>query len=83
MKKILFTIAIAMAFIGCDIPESQEYEVNETKNTRFQTVYEQRGYDEIKIILDKETGVKYMYISGGYKYGAGLTKLEENNYENN
>ena len=78
MKKILFTIAIAMTFIGCELPpESQEYEVNETKNTRFQTVYEQRGSDEIKIILDKETGVKYLYIGGGYEYGAGLTKLEE------
>ena len=43
---------------------------------RFQIVYHQGmngGYAEI--IIDKETGAKYLFVKEGY--GAGLTKLDE------
>lgn len=43
------------------------------KNGRFETVYEQGTMHRVKIIVDQETGVNYIYVSEGY--GAGLTVL--------
>ena len=42
------------------------------KEKRFEKVYSQ-GAGSTQIIVDKETGVNYLYHSGGY--GGGLTPL--------
>ena len=43
-----------------------------SKEKRFETVYSQ-GMGSIEILVDKETGVNYLYVSSGY--GGGLTAL--------
>ncbi len=44
------------------------------KDKRFIKKYSQSGFnDDIKIWIDKETGVNYLYVGGGY--GGGLTPL--------
>ncbi len=40
---------------------------------RFERTYEQSGFASPQIWVDKETGVNYLYIAGGY--GGGLTPL--------
>ena len=42
------------------------------KEKRFETIYSQ-GAGTIKILVDKETGVNYLYSSSGYS--GGLTVL--------
>ena len=43
-----------------------------SKYKRFEKTYSQDG-GAVKIWVDKETGVNYLYLSGGY--GGGLTVL--------
>ncbi len=43
------------------------------KNKRFERVYSQGGLSPMEIILDKETGVHYVYRQTGY--AGGLTVL--------
>lgn len=44
------------------------------KNNRFEKVYSQSSFaNSIQIIVDKETGVNYIYCSSGY--GGGLYPL--------
>ena len=74
MKKILVIFAIAMLFLGCNVKYAER--PLDSNNERFQLESSQwlkGGY--VYIIVDKETGVKYMFYKNGY--GAGLTKLEE------
>ena len=42
------------------------------KEKRFEKVYSQ-GCGSIEILVDKETGVNYLFVSGGY--AGGLTPL--------
>ena len=42
------------------------------KEKRFESVYKQ-GAGSVQILVDKETGVNYLYVSGGY--AGGLTVL--------
>lgn len=46
------------------------------KEKRFEKVYSQ-GMGSMEIWIDKETGVHYLYHSGGY--GGGLTVLLDEN----
>ncbi|MBP1533188.1 MAG: xylan 1,4-beta-xylosidase [Ruminococcus sp.] len=43
------------------------------KNNRFETVYSQGTLDVVKILVDKETGVNYVFAKEGY--AGGLTPL--------
>lgn len=45
-------------------------------NERFVTVYQEGTLRQRSILVDKETGVHYLYCSAGY--GAGLTVLLDN-----
>lgn len=45
-----------------------------SKNNRFEKVYSQSSFSgSTQILVDKETGVNYIYHSSGY--GGGLTPL--------
>jgi len=46
------------------------------KSKRFEQIYSQ-GMGAIQILLDRETGVQYLYRSSGY--GGGLTPLLDRN----
>lgn len=73
MKKIFYLLALAFAFSSCGQPKPHSHEVIDDF-FRFQIVYSQNlgcGYAEV--IIDKKTGVKYLFIKNGY--GAGLVKL--------
>ena len=40
------------------------------KDTRFEVIETQNGFmTEIKVIVDKETGVNYMFVKDGYSGG--------------
>jgi len=71
-KQILMALLVCVALTGC----SGKYNSHdENQNNRFYKVYEQ-GTDfttYYAVIIDKETGHKYLMIDAGY--GAGLTKL--------
>ncbi len=43
------------------------------KEKRFERTYTQGGVNILEIWVDRQTGVNYMYRSGGY--GGGLTPL--------
>ncbi len=44
------------------------------KSKRFTTVWEESGLtQDIKVLVDKETGVNYLFVRWGY--GGGLTPL--------
>lgn len=74
-KNFIVAILFALVFTSCNIePTKYEYEVDNTNNNRFQIIYLQNG-PQIQIMLDKETGVKYLLIENAY--GAAITKLEE------
>lgn len=45
----------------------------EKKEKRFERVYSQGGLAGVEILLDKETGVQYLYCQSGYS--GGLTVL--------
>ena len=83
MKKnfiIAILFAFVMVFTGCS-KNRTEYPVPvDDSCSRFQIVYVQHAnfagnFGLISIILDKETGNKYLFFKNGY--GGGLTKLEE------
>ena len=40
---------------------------------RFERVYSQGTLENIEILVDKQTGVNYLYVGSGY--GGGLTPL--------
>lgn len=42
-------------------------------NNRFEVIYKDRGISGCKIIVDKETGVQYLFTYDGY--AGGLTLL--------
>lgn len=68
-------ILILLGVLNSCSTESIGHEVSNNGN-RFQIVYVQyMGMESIQIIIDKETGDKYLFIKDGY--GAGLTKLEQ------
>lgn len=82
MKKILFILFALVAFIGCDIQpvDVQEKSVKSEEYGRFQTIYTQNQTtypSRISILLDTQTGVKYLIVDEGYEQGLGITKLEE------
>jgi len=72
-KNFIVAILFALVFTGCNI-EPTKYEVDNTNNNRFQIIYMQDG-PKIQIMLDKETGIKYLLIEDAYC--AAITKLEE------
>jgi hypothetical protein len=43
------------------------------QNKRFETVYTQGVMESYKIVVDKETGINYLYVSNGS--AGGLTVL--------
>jgi hypothetical protein len=43
------------------------------RNERFKKVYSEGGISSVTIIVDKETGVNYLYCQSGY--AGGLTVL--------
>ncbi|SFD27180.1 DUF6440 family protein [Ruminococcus albus] len=47
------------------------------KNNRFETVYSQGTIDVVKVLVDKETGVNYVFTKEGY--AGGLTPLLDEN----
>lgn len=47
------------------------------KNNRFETVYSQGTIDVVKVLVDKETGVNYVFAKDGY--AGGLTPLLDEN----
>ena len=47
------------------------------KNNRFETVYSQGTLDVVKVLVDKETGVNYVFTKEGY--AGGLTPLLDEN----
>ncbi|SEK76692.1 DUF6440 family protein [Ruminococcus albus] len=47
------------------------------KNNRFETVYSQGTIDVVKVLVDKETGVNYVFAKEGY--AGGLTPLLDEN----
>ena len=47
------------------------------KEKRFENVYKQGVAPNIQVIVDKETGVNYLYVQSGYS--GGLTVLLDEN----
>ena len=47
------------------------------KEKRFENVYKQGAAPSIQILVDKETGVNYLYVQSGYS--GGLTVLLDEN----
>ena len=47
------------------------------KEKRFENVYKQGVAPSIQILVDKETGVNYLYVQSGYS--GGLTVLLDEN----
>lgn len=73
MKKVVIIILVmALLLVGCTRTE-KDTEKDEEGNKRFERIYTQDG--SIAIYLDTETGVKYLWRSGGYS--GGLTRLWE------
>jgi len=67
-----------MLLCGCStMPNSEDY--SEEQNSRFVFVksYTADGFKVVRIMVDKETKVMYMYYGDGGTYGgtAGLTAL--------
>lgn len=48
-----------------------------SKEKRFENVYKQGVAPSIQVIVDKETGVNYLYVQSGYS--GGLTVLLDEN----
>lgn len=48
-----------------------------SKEKRFENVYKQGVAPNIQVIVDKETGVNYLYVQSGYS--GGLTVLLDEN----
>ena len=77
MKKFFYLLALVFIFTSCNDPKPHSREVIDDE-FRFQVVYSQYlGYSSgyALIIIDKETGVKYLLVKKGE--AAGLVKLEE------
>lgn len=72
MKKVILLFTLAFLFVGCTNEPIKEDIIND--NCRFQCVYWQ-SCGCYKVIVDKETGVEYLYVDG--VYGGGLTRLEK------
>ena len=77
MKKIFYLLGLAFVLTSCSEPKPHSREVIDDE-FRLQVVYSQYleyGSGYALIIIDKETGVKYLFVKKGE--GAGLVKLEE------
>lgn len=73
MKKFILIIIIAMclSLVGC---ENTTTDNEETDFGRFVVIKEKaKGFDECKILIDKETNVMYLFVDG-YN-SAGLTVM--------
>ena len=74
MKKIL-CLFLLIALTGCSTVEAKEKknQKSEFYENRFQIIYEDRFYDdEINILLDKETGARYLIYKYQLAFGQGL-----------
>ncbi|MEI8175978.1 MAG: DUF6440 family protein [Candidatus Omnitrophota bacterium] len=77
MRYFLIFLICCIGAIGA-VAVRSAYAADDTAGERFQSVYEQRGrLDYVQILLDKETGVKYLFCK--YGNGAAMMKLEEKN----
>lgn len=72
---ILLLVLVVCTCTGC----ADTTEAAEEKTDRF-TIEKAKTNNvgvDVRVITDTETGVQYLYVDGGYCYGAGLIKLEE------
>lgn len=92
MKKRIVSIiivALTLLFTGC-VKNTGTYKPIENNNDRFQIIYEQNldqqlgdasfaRSSNIRILYDKESKIKYMYVSEKRGYGSSVViiKLEE------
>lgn len=87
MKKLLLLILIGsmclLMLLGCSTSSDETVETV-TDETRFKVVYSDYPSDNpssdamrTRILVDTETGVMYLYITGGQR--AGLTIMEDAN----
>ena len=81
MKKILcllFILITPLLFCGCEsIPEREDYSTESLDRFVFVKQYGEGSGETIKILVDKETKIMYMYYQdgGGYSGTAGLTVM--------
>lgn len=78
-KFFIFTYFVIFGLFFTSCVKTSEYPEN-YDSSRFQVIYFQSGYPQDLtarsiILLDKNTGKKYLFHKSGY--GAGLVKLDE------
>lgn len=71
MKKLLFIILLALVLTGCKTKNSEKEGIG-----RFEVVYmERKGFCQVKIIRDNETGEEYMFVK--FDNAGGVTQLKQ------
>lgn len=67
MKKILLAVALLISLVGCADVETEA--TQEDVIDEFETYSESQGMGKINIIIDKTTGVEYIFVESGNRGG--------------
>ena len=77
MKTLLLLIFTTLVFSGCSQREQSQPELSENKRFTSLEKIEFLG-NQAQVVVDKETGIKYIYIwEGGSNGGPAITRLWE------
>jgi len=77
VKSLLFFIVAVLVFSGCSQREQSQPESPENKRFKSLEKFEVLG-NKAQVIVDSETGIKYLYIwEGGSNGGPAITRLWE------
>jgi hypothetical protein len=83
MKKLIAIIlifTIAFACLGCSVPRSYEKIQPSWMDNRFLVIDDSNnGLGYMRIIVDKDTGVMYLFHGSGYR--GGMTTMVDSNGE--
>lgn len=61
MKKLLLAFALLVSLVGCE-----EIKNNRIKEIKFEVIHNEKW---VNVLVDKETGVEYIFYDGGYNGG--------------
>jgi len=75
VKTLLLLIVSTLVFSGCSQREQSQAESPDNKRFKALEKFEFLG-NEAQVIVDNETGIKYLYIwEGGSNGGPAITRL--------